>query len=94
MTNMVIMTCLMMKQTVQDLLAKWPDRSAVFDDARCADQSLKMIAVHRWFQRGSISSKYWAALVAGAERRRLGVSAEALMHAHAANTDLETGRSA
>ena len=85
MTNMVIINRRMMQTSVLDLLAQWPDRNAVFEDARAADPALKIVAVHRWFQRGSVPSKFWAALVAGAGRRGLSVSADHLMHAHAAN---------
>ena len=85
MTIMVIISYVMLKCSVSEILNRWPDRAAVFEDARRADPKLKIVAVHRWYQRGSIASKYWAALIAGSDQRRLDVTADMLMHAHAAN---------
>lgn len=68
---------------VAGILSQWPSRRAVLEDARAADPDLEMVAVHRWFQRGSVPARHWSALMAGAKRRKLGVSIHDLAFAHA-----------
>jgi hypothetical protein len=82
MTELVIIDgC--MKKTVVEILCKWPDRQAVHEDASCADTSLSMVAIHRWFQRGNVPAKYWSALIDGAKRRGIAVTAEDIVSASA-----------
>jgi hypothetical protein len=68
---------------VTNLLKRWPSRQAVHDDARAADDALDIVAVHRWYQRGSVPSRYWQALLAGAARRNMSVTADDFIAAHA-----------
>lgn len=68
---------------VVEVLGRWEDRRAILADARAEDPSLDLIAVHRWVQRRSVPPRYWQALIAGASRRGLGVTAEDLARAHA-----------
>lgn len=83
MTNTVIMHRGMTQVSIPELLSEWPDRQAIYADAKAADQRLDIVAVHRWFQRGSVPVKYWRALIDGALRRGLNVSAERFLAAHA-----------
>lgn len=83
MTDLVIIVASMNTKPVTTILGKWPSRRAVLEDARSSDPSLEMIAVHRWFQRGSVPARHWTALMAGAKRRKLGVSMQDLALAHA-----------
>ena len=71
-----------MKNPVFTLLLRWPDRQAVHADAMAADPDLDQVAVHRWFQRGSIPVKYWAALIEGSSKREKPVTADDLIAAH------------
>lgn len=73
----------MQEHPVTKLLSNWPTRQAVHEDARTADADLDMIAVHRWFQRGSIPARYWQALIDGARRRSLEIGADDFVAAHA-----------
>lgn len=82
MTDLVI-TDRAMKKSVVEILCKWPDRQAVHEDASRADTSLNMVAVHRWFQRGNVPAKYWSALMDGAKRRGIAVTAEDIVSASA-----------
>jgi hypothetical protein len=66
-----------------DLLNIWPSRRDVFDDARAVYPDLDMVAVHRWFQRGRIDARYWQALIDGAAKRGVKVSAADFAAAHA-----------
>lgn len=86
MTKSVIMFGAM-KNPVVNILAKWPDRQALYADALAADPDLNMVAVHRWFQRGSVPAKYWAALITGAKMRQIELTAEDVVAAHAAAAD-------
>jgi hypothetical protein len=70
--------------TVTTILEQWPSRQAVLEDARAARPDLDLFAVHRWHQRGSIPSRYWAALIAGAKRRGVKIGINDLAEAHAA----------
>lgn len=70
---------------VTSIIDAWPSRQAVLEDARAARPDLDLFAVHRWYQRSSIPSRYWAALVAGAQRRGIDVSVNDLLAAHAAD---------
>jgi hypothetical protein len=74
----------MQEHPVIKILAHWPSRQAVLDDARNASADLDLFAVHRWFQRGSIPSRYWTALLDGASRRGLPVRLDDFASAHAA----------
>lgn len=62
-----------------DILARWPDRQAVYEDARAGDPLLKPIAVYRWAKRGTIPPRHWAALVDGAKRRKIPLKLNELM---------------
>ena len=92
MTKMVIMTG-MSSHPVTTILDKWPSRRAILEDARRADPSLELIAVHRWFQRKSIPPHRWNALVTGARRRKLGVSLSDLAAAHSRGEQTGHGQS-
>lgn len=76
-----------MENPVVKILSMWPDRQAVYADAVAADPALNMVAVHRWFQRGSVPAKYWSALIAGAKRREIDLSAEDVVLAHSSQTE-------
>jgi hypothetical protein len=82
MTKSVIMMADMSKP-VTAILEKWPSRRAVLEDARAADPNLDIVAVHRWFQRGSVPPRHWVALMAGAAARGLPVSVHDMASAHA-----------
>ena len=73
----------MEKITVSKLLQRWPDRKAVWEDARAANPNLQLIGVHRWFPRESVPPGYWMALIAGAKRRNIYLTLEELAQAHA-----------
>ena len=81
MTEMVIMG--VMHNPVQNIIAMWPSRAALLEDARATEPSLQEIAVYRWARRGSIPSRYWSALAAGAKRRRIRVNLKSIAAAHA-----------
>ena len=83
MTEMVIKVSVMSDRDVISLLELWPDRQAVLADARAANPSLGLVAIHRWFQRRSVPSAYWSVLIAGSGNRGLGVTADDLANAHA-----------
>lgn len=72
-----------MSKPVITLLERWPSRQAVYADAIAADPDLDQVAVHRWFQRGSIPVKYWSALIEGSRGRDNPVTADDLIAAHA-----------
>lgn len=74
----------MAQHPVTELLTKWPTRAAILEDARRVEVDLDMVAVHRWFQRCSVPSRYWRALIDGAAARGLAVSADAFVTAHSA----------
>ena len=67
----------------QHIIDAWPSRQAVLEDARAARADLDLFAVHRWYQRSSIPSRYWAALVSGAQQRGIDVSVDDFLAAHA-----------
>lgn len=71
-----------MQHPVCLILSLWPDRRAILCDARAVDASLDLVAVHRWFQRGSVPSRFWAGLIEGAERRGIDVKADDFTRAH------------
>ena len=73
--------------SIRTILNRWPSRRAVYEDALAADPSLDMIAVHRWFQRGSLPSKYDAALIDGACRRGIGLHAMEIVKARSGHAD-------
>lgn len=73
----------MTQVSVPELLSEWPDRHAIHADAKAADEQLDIVAVHRWFQRGSIPVKYWTALIEGGVRRGLNIDADRLLASHA-----------
>ena len=80
-----------MENPVVKILSMWPDRQAVYADAVAADPSLNMVAVHRWFQRGSVPAKYWSALIAGARRRSIELTADDVVTAHSSQSDGDRG---
>ena len=69
------------------ILKRWPSRQDVYEDALAANPKLGMVAVHRWFQRGSLPAKYDGALLDGAERRGIGLHHRELIKARAVHTD-------
>lgn len=60
--------------TVTEILNQWPDREAV-----AADAGVEPIAVYRWEKRGRIPGKHYLALLRGAKRRELNVTADDLV---------------
>jgi len=64
------------------ILDRWPSRQAVADDA-----GVDLFAVHRWYQRKSINGRHDAALIAGAKRRKIRLSASELAEARSVHTD-------
>ncbi len=68
------------------ILSRWPSRRAVYEDALTADPDLDMVAVHRWFQRGSVPSKYDVALLQGADRRGIGLHFLEIANARSGHT--------
>jgi hypothetical protein len=84
---MVIICGAMNTHPVIEILERWPNRAAVLEDARSMGAELAPVAVHRWFQRQHVPSRYWAALLAGAKRRKIKLKAEELAYAHALYTD-------
>jgi hypothetical protein len=76
----------MQENPVTQILSRWPSRQAVLDDARDAAADLDMFAVHRWFQRGAVPSRYWGALIDGARRRGISVTLCDLGGAHDARS--------
>lgn len=73
----------MKANTIKDLLARWPNRSAVLQDALVEHPDLELVAVHRWAQRNTIPPKYWSSLIKGASARDIGLTADELVAAHA-----------
>ena len=69
------------------ILNRWPSRRDVHHDARAAEPGLDIVAVHRWFQRGSVPPKFDGALLEGAERRGIGLHPMELVRARAGHTD-------
>lgn len=67
---------------VSEILSRWPSRRAIFDDVTHAGGTIKMYAIHRWFQRGRVDPEHWEALIAGAQRRGIECSADDLSKAH------------
>ncbi|WP_198135701.1 hypothetical protein [Sagittula stellata] len=65
-----------------NILSRWPDRASIHADVLTVDQKIQMVAVHRWFSRNSIPSKFWLALVEGAAKRGFKVTPEELAGAH------------
>lgn len=76
-----------MQHPVCEILSLWPTRRAVLDDARELEPTLDIVVVHRWFQRGSVPSKFWGVLIEGAARRSLRVHAHDFVKAHDGRTD-------
>lgn len=72
----------MSEHPVIAILSLWPSRREVLNDARRADPSLDMIAVHRWFQRASVPGHYWGALLDGAQTRGFALTADDIVRAH------------
>lgn len=73
----------MMKNSVSDILRRWPDRAAILADVLVVDGDLRLVAIHRWFQRDAVPAKYWEALLAGALKRGIPVTAADMVSAHA-----------
>ena len=61
-----------------DILARWPSRQSLADDA-----GVDLFAVHRWFQRGGFPGKHDAAILAGAAARGIDLSADEIVLARA-----------
>jgi hypothetical protein len=73
----------MQEHPVTQILNLWPTRQAVLEDVRAASPEIDMVAVHRWFQRGSVPARYWRALLEGAAKRGIAATADDLAAAHA-----------
>jgi hypothetical protein len=73
----------MQEKPATKILNLWPSRQAVYQDALAADPTLDMVAVHRWHQRGSIPPRFWRALLDGAAKRNVAVTADDFVAAHA-----------
>ena len=69
------------------ILSRWPSRRAVHEDALLANPELDPVAVHRWFQRGSLPPKYDVALLQGADRRGIGLHPMEIATARSGHTD-------
>ncbi|MFH5773565.1 hypothetical protein ACHFJ0_04880 [Paracoccus sp. NGMCC 1.201697] len=69
------------------ILQRWETRRDVYEDARAANPDLDMVAVHRWFKRGSLPPKYDAALLQGAERRGIGLHPMEIVKARSGHID-------
>lgn len=67
---------------VVTMLTKWPDRRALWEDVRRTEPDLALVAVHRWYKRGSVPPKYWAAILSAAEARGITLTAEEIVRAH------------
>lgn len=80
MTKMVVAKA-MTHASFSEILARWPDRQAVYEDASAADPNLKPIAVYRWERRGMIPPRHWSALVDGAGKRQIPLKLEELANA-------------
>lgn len=91
MTNMVIMLWPMTQApTILDILKRWPSRRAVLEDvnaARPQERKLEMVAIHRWFQRGSVPPEHDAALIDGASKRNIALNWRELMNARSFHSD-------
>lgn len=87
MTELVIRWGMSDKHPLIEILDRWNSRRAIYEDARAADPNLDMVAVHRWFQRKSVPSKYDAALLNGADRRGFGLHPMELVRARAVHAD-------
>lgn len=83
MTKSVIKRGMAYDHPVLEILNRWPDRQAVFEDVKRDDPEIDMIAVHRWFQRCSVPPSRWRALLHGARRRGIYLIADELIEAHA-----------
>jgi hypothetical protein len=79
---------------VARILALWPGRADILEDARAASADLDLYAVHRWCQRGAVPSGYWRALLDGAARRGIPLTADDFVDAHAIAADDQADRSA
>jgi hypothetical protein len=87
MTELVITVLVMQANDthpVRSIISLWPSRSAVLHDAQKVAPDLDLVAVHRWWQRGVIPSRYWQALLIGASARGIAIDAAAFTDAHAA----------
>jgi hypothetical protein len=74
--------CMTHQNPLQIILARWPSRQALADDA-----GVDLFAVHRWFQRGSVNGRHDMSLLSGAQRRGINLTAFELMEARAALHD-------
>lgn len=68
-----------MARTPAQIIALWPSKEAVRDDARAANPDLKTVAVDRWARRGRIPGPYFSALAKGAERRGIDVTLDEIV---------------
>lgn len=69
--------------SVNKILDLWPSRSEILNDIQIVSPDLSMIAIHRWYARSAIPSKYWSALLHGAALRGLPLTADILVSVHA-----------
>lgn len=67
---------------IVSILDRWPNRKAIADDA-----GVDLYAVHRWYQRKSINGRHDAALISGARRRKIRLSAKELAEARSTHAD-------
>ncbi len=68
--------------TVRDIIAMWPSRADLAEDAHTPEDPVTVSAVHKWVQRNGIPSRYHAPILRGAERRNIRLTAAALIGAH------------
>ena len=81
----------MSSASVKSILERWPSREAIHEDVTfqpegadedgCEHPVLKG-AIHRWFHRDAVPARYWQALLDGAKRRGIDLTAEELALAH------------
>lgn len=79
---MVIIRGGMEKHPVIKILKRMGGRRQIHADAKQDDPDIELIAVHRWFQRKSVPSARWAALIAGAKARGIKITTDELLEAH------------
>lgn len=61
-------------KSFRDVIAKWPSLEALAEDT-----GAKLVAVLQWRVRGNVPPRYWAALLRGAQTRKIeGLSLDSL----------------
>lgn len=76
-------------KNVSYILAQWPTRRTLHEDAKTVCPAVDFVAIHRWHQRQSIPAGYWAGLVRAANVRGIDVTLDDLAEAHSLARDLE-----